>query len=374
VALDQKEKLNRLRLIRTENVGPVTYHSLMRRYGSAATALEQVADLSARGGRSKPIRPPSLSRIEDEWERTHIHGAEFLFIDEAEFPPLLAALDPAPPLIITYGHRQLLLNRSIAMVGSRNASANARKLATQMAAALGEAGYAVVSGMARGIDTAAHRGALATGTCAVLAGGIDSIYPPENDDLYKEIADKGAIVSEMPFGHTGRARDFPRRNRLISGLALGVVVVEAALRSGSLISARFALEQSREVFAVPGSPLDPRCRGANSLIKQGAALVENAEDVIEVLETFTPYDLTEKEDHKDGDPHVAPMSNHTDEADLDKWRPLIIALMGPSPTEIDELIRQSDAPPGVMPVVLLELDLAGRLEHHPGQRVALNEE
>lgn len=365
-----KERLARLRLVRTPSIGPATYHTLIGRYGSALKAIEAVGELSLRGGRSRPLKPASLSAIQEEWDKTHALKGTFIFSDEPDFPRLLAATEPTPPLIIVRGHAHLLHEKAIAIVGARNASANGRKLAALLARDLGEAGYTIVSGMARGIDTAAHKGALSSGTCAVLAGGVDSIYPPENDGLYQDICAQGCIISEMPIGHVGRAKDFPRRNRLISGLSVGVVIVEAALRSGSLITARFALEQSREVFAVPGSPLDPRCRGANSLIKQGAALVESAEDILEILLTFdAAHRLTEKDDDRLGP--VSPPLCDLSETDISDFRETIISLLSPTGTDIDDIVRESGATPGLVQVVLLELDLAGRLERLPGNRVCL---
>jgi DNA processing protein len=370
VSLSENERLSRLRLIRTENVGPATFRTLVNRFGSAEEAINQVGDLSRRGGRSKPIVPAPIGAIEDEWHRTHKLGGEFRMIGDLDYPRLLAAVDPVPPVFSILGHPHLLTERSIAIVGARNASANSRKIAHEIAEGLGAANYTVVSGMARGIDGAAHQGALESGTVAVLAGGIDSIYPKENEDLYHALKERGAILSEMPLGHTGRSKDFPRRNRLISGLALATVVVEAALRSGSLITARTALEQSREVFAVPGSPLDPRCKGANHLIKQGANLVENAQDVVDLLETFVPRVLRDI-DPEDQSPAESPPIQDPSSTELDKWQEPAISLLGPAPTEIDEIVRQSGCPPGFVSIIILELELAGRAERMPGQRIAL---
>ncbi len=366
---DAKERMACLRLIRTPNVGPATYHTLLSRYGSATASIEALGELSVRGGRRRPLRPAKMSDVQDEWDRTHALKASFLFFGEPGFPTLLAATEPAPPVIIVRGFGHLLHEKSIAIVGARNASANGRKIAAMIARDLGEAGYTIVSGMARGIDTAAHKGALQNGTCAVLAGGVDSIYPPENEELYRQIVEQGCVLSEMPVGHVGRAKDFPRRNRLISGLALGTVIVEAALRSGSLITSRFALEQSRDVFAVPGSPLDPRCRGANGLIKQGAALVENAEDILDNIQSFDTLRFSEK-DHETPAELEIPKSD-LDEGELVALRGQIVSLLGQSSTEVDDLVRESRATPGAVQVVLLELDLAGRLERLPGNRVCL---
>ncbi|TNE56861.1 MAG: DNA-protecting protein DprA [Alphaproteobacteria bacterium] len=368
MALNDSERIARLRLIRTDNVGPATFHALITRYGSAAIALEQISELSRRGGRAKPIKPASLKLIEEEWHATHKAGAQFIMLGDDDYPQMLTAIEPIPPLFSALGHVHLMNRKCVAMVGARNASANSRKIATDMGRDLGQHGYVIASGLARGIDTAAHAGALDTGTIAVLAGGVTSVYPKENEALYASIAEQGLIISEMPLGHIGRAKDFPRRNRLISGLSHAVVVVEAALRSGSLITARNALEQSREVLAVPGSPLDPRCRGANHLIKQGAALVENAEDVITHLETFMPRMLADPPPQKDP---LADQPLSISDQELDRFRSEIIMLLGPAPTEIDEIIRQSGCSPGVVSIILLELDLAGRIERWPGQKVSL---
>lgn len=364
---EPEERIARLRLIRTPQVGPVTFHDLIHRFGSGTEALDKIGELSLRGGRGKALKPASRTAIEDEVATTEKAGASFLFDGEAEYPALLGTVDPAPPVIIVRGFSHLFEKPSVGMVGARNASVNGRKMATSLASELGQAGFAVVSGMARGIDTAAHQGALETGTIAVLAGGVDAIYPPENKDLYAAIAERGAIVSEMPLGYTARAGDFPRRNRLISGLSLGIVVVEAALRSGSLITARLAGEQSRDVFAVPGSPLDPRCRGCNQLIKESAQLVETADDITEVLGRSQLTHLGEP-GRQENDLHTTPP---IDESTVKDFRSAITELLSPTPCDIDDLIRESGAPPSAVRAVLTELTLAERLDHLPGGKVAL---
>jgi len=318
-----------------------------------------------RGGRAKPLNPASKSKTEDEIAATYKVGAELIFSGDTNYPNLLANVEPVPPVLIVKGHTHLLAKPTVGMVGARNASANGRNMSTTLAKNLGERGYVVVSGMARGIDTAAHHGSLEEGTVAVLAGGVDSIYPPENKDLYHAICEQGLIVAEMPPGYTAKARDFPRRNRLISGLSLGVVVVEAALRSGSLITARLAGEQSRDVFAVPGSPLDPRCRGCNQLIKESAVLVETVDDITDVLEQAQLPLFEEPAGANHNARPVAPSDIRDD------WRKQILELLGPAPCEIDDLIRESDVAPGVVRAVLLELDLAERLDRLPGGKVAL---
>lgn len=362
-----EERVARLQLIRTPQVGPVTFHDLISRFGSGRESLENISDLSLRGGRAKALRPATRAAAEDEMATTERLGATMLFHGEAEYPGLLSTVDPAPPVIIARGFTHLFAKPSVGLVGARNASVNGRKLATSLAGDLGKAGFVVVSGMARGIDTAAHQGALETGTIAVLAGGVDAIYPPENKDLYAAIAERGAIISEMPPGYTAKARDFPRRNRLISGLSLGIVVVEAALRSGSLITARLAGEQSRDVFAVPGSPLDPRCRGCNQLIKESAHLVEIVEDITDIL-ARSP--LTHLGEPKSG--RAGPISGPSiDESVVKDFRSAILELLSPTPCDIDDLIRESGAPPAAVRAVLTELTLAERLDRLPGGKVAI---
>ncbi|HEX6865700.1 MAG TPA: DNA-processing protein DprA, partial [Caulobacteraceae bacterium] len=283
-ALGDAERLAWLRLARTENVGPVTFEQLVGRYGSAERALAALPELSRRGGRIKPLTVPGEDEANRELEAGEKLGARLIASCESDFPKQLAAVDPPPPLIWVRGHLSLLHKPCIAIVGARIASAGGQRFARGLAGQLGAAGQVVVSGMARGIDSAAQEGALPTGTAAVLGGGIDDIYPSENAGLYERLVAEGCVVSESPPGKKAQARDFPRRNRIISGLSLVVVVVEAELKSGSLITARLAAEQGREVFAVPGSPLDPRAKGTNDLIRQGAGLCESAEDVLRALQ------------------------------------------------------------------------------------------
>lgn len=278
-----REKLDWLRLIRTENIGPVTFRTLMSRFGNAARVLEALPDLAVRAGGKGQPRIPSIDAIQAEFEMLRALGGQILAIGEAQYPALLALSEGAPPILSIIGRADLLSRDFVALVGSRNASAAGVRIASILASELGTAGYAVVSGLARGIDTAAHKASLKTGTVGVVAGGVDNIYPPENRALFETMKSEGAIISEMPLGAAPQAQHFPRRNRLISGLARAVIVVEAAERSGSLITARFAAEQGRDVLAVPGSPLDPRCRGANLLIRDGATLIQDSADVLEVL-------------------------------------------------------------------------------------------
>ncbi|MBV9549932.1 MAG: DNA-protecting protein DprA [Alphaproteobacteria bacterium] len=358
------ERFAWLRLARTENIGPVTFANLIRRFGSAQAALDAVPTLAARGGKREFLLPPE-SEIAREFAGLNKLGGFFLFSCEPEFPQGLGALDPPPPVIAVLGQMHLLKRDMVAIVGARNASALGRKLAWMMARELGEAGLAVVSGLARGIDAAAHEAALETGTVAVVAGGIDIVYPPENQALYDAIRERGVMVSEMRLSESPQARHFPRRNRLISGLARGVIVVEAAERSGSLITAHYAVEQGREIFAVPGSPLDPRAKGCNRLLREGATLTEGAVDVLATLSPILGRSFREPE--SEGAPS-APPENW--EAEADKVRKRVEEALGPAPVAVDELIRQIGAPPGAVLTVLLELELAGRCARHPGNRVS----
>ena len=364
--LTDAEKIDWLRLLRSEGVGPVTFFHLVRFYGGAAKALAALPELARRSGRKAPIRVGTAADAERELAAVKRAGAALLGWLEPAYPVPLAAIEDAPPLLTVRGNIAFLSERNIAMVGARNASANGRALAEAIARDLGKAGFVVPSGLARGIDAAAHKGALATGTVAVLAGGIDVCYPPEHRALFDAVAAQGALVAELPPGTEPLARHFPRRNRIISGLAEGVVVIEAALRSGSLITARLAGEQGREVFAVPGSPLDPRCHGSNNLIRQGAALTESAEDVLRALSgrRISPAPAMAL-----AEPDLAPLVPPA-EADSDKARTLLIEHLSPSPTAVDELVRQTDLPPALVASALLELELAGRIERHPGNRVA----
>jgi DNA processing protein len=363
--LTDEQRIAWLRLIRSDSVGPVTFRELVNHFGSAAAAIDAIPELSARGGRT--ARVASRAEAEREIERTAAAGAQIVAIGEADYPHWLRHVDGAPPLLTIKGSTTLFPEPVVAIVGSRNASLAGAKIARMIAAGLGGAGYVIASGLARGIDAAAHDASLASGTIAVLAGGIDILYPPENAPLADRIvAGGGALVSEMPCGHEPRARDFPRRNRIISGLSLGVIVVEAADRSGSLITARRAAEQGRLVFAVPGSPLDPRAAGTNKLIQDGAKLVMNADDVIAELRPMLDRrdDLFPEagESEADGEPIA--------DAD-DSERARILAGLGPTPVEVDDIVRFTGLRPAVVHLVLLELDLAGRLARHPGQRVSL---
>lgn len=366
--LSNQERLDRLRLTRSENVGPVTYRDLLKQFGGAGEALAALPELARQGGRKRAIKIASPATADREFKQAEKLSAIILFVGEADYPLLLAQADPPPPTISVIGARHLLNQSCLAMVGSRSASAAGLRMATDLAHDLGVDGSTIVSGLARGIDAAAHKASLPTGTIAVVAGGLDIVYPAENQKLYDAIKEQGALVSEMPPGTKPQGRHFPRRNRIISGLSKGVIVVEAALRSGSLITARQALEQNREVMAVPGSPLDPRARGCNRLIKQGAALVENAEDVLNWMEQTPPPVFSEAEEIPYSSPQPSPMSP----SDADRKQ--LISLLGPTGVEQDELIRLSGLPAQLVIALLLELDLAGRLVRDPGQRVSLLDE
>jgi DNA processing protein len=360
--LTDAQRIDWLRLIRSDNVGPRTFRSLLNHFGSARIALQRLPELARRGGAARPGRICSEEDARAELAASGQMGVNLVAQGEDGYPERLAETDDAPPLLGVRGVRDVLMRPVIAIVGSRNASGAGLKFAGTLARDLGEAGFVIASGLARGIDAAAHRASVASGTVAVLAGGHDRVYPPEHEDLLAEIiGNGGAAISEMPLGHVPRARDFPRRNRLISGAALGVVVVEAAHRSGSLITARIAAEQGREVFAVPGSPLDPRAAGTNDLIKQGATLTTEASDVINAVEPIMGRPLALRE------PDDEPLATEPDAGD----RARIVNLLGPTPILLDDLIRMAGTSPAIVRTVLLELELAGRLERQGGGLVSL---
>ena len=363
------DQIDHLRLIRTEGVGPVTYRRLLDRYHTPAAALAALPRLARAGGRPAPPKIPSNSEAAAEIERTYAIGARMVFLADPDYPRLLALLDDAPPCLIMKGDAGLAGQRCIAAVGGRNASANGQRMAETLAADLA-ASMVVVSGLARGVDTSAHRGAMRTGrTIAVIAGGIDQPYPPENAELHHRIGETDLLVTEAAFGTVPQGRHFPRRNRIIAGLSLGVVVVEAALRSGSLITAQIAQETGREVFAVPGSPLDPRARGGNDLIRQGAILVETAADVLGNLPA-EPGPSRPRARHF-GEPDAAFPAPPVTLEPPDEARRRVLSLLSPEPTMVDDLVRHCHLTPAVTMAVLLELELAGRVETLAGSRVAL---
>ncbi len=354
----------KLRLIRSENIGPVTYRQLLQRFGSAVAAVDALPDLARRGGRT--LRIATTAEAEAEIAAVHGFGGQMLFIDSPDYPLLLARSEAPPPVLAVKGDPALLERPAVAIVGARNASAAGARFARELAAALAAAELVVVSGLARGIDTAAHWGALAGGTIGIIAGGLDVAYPPEAADLQAQIGAQGLVVAEQPFGTQPQARHFPRRNRIIAALAAGTVVVEGALKSGSLITARIAAEAGREVMAVPGSPLDPRAQGCNQLIREGATLIQSAADILEALGSFTagiggrfaapadPYDAAPPALEADAGAHAA-----------------IAALLSPTPCPIDELVRLSGLPSAIVATVLLDMELGGQIVRHAGGRVAL---
>lgn len=372
------DTITRLRLVRTESVGPQTYRRLMARFGTAEAALDALPALFRNAGRNRVPAIPSVSAARRELDRHAALGARVLFLGDPDYPSPLAALPDAPPMIAVAGDVSLLSRPALAVVGARNASANGRRLAEDIAADLAERGFPVVSGLARGIDGAAHRGALRTGTTiAAIPGGMDKIYPPEHGELQREIARLGAVIAEAPPGTAPIARHFPKRNRIIAGLALGVVVIEAALRSGSLITARFAAEYGREVFAVPGSPLDPRARGGNDLIRQGAHLVESAVDILFNLplgieaSAAAATEMAVDEAGVAPDPVAPPAHAEPDVGELDAARDGIASLLSASPMTVDEIGRHCQFSPSALSAALMELELAGRIETLPGNRVGL---
>ena len=356
-----RDGLDRLRLIRTANVGPVAFRQLIARFGTAGKALEMLPELAARSGGRK-IRAAEIGMIEAEAARVFNVGARYCFLGNADYPELLAQADAPPPVLICAGDLRLASGRCVAMVGARNASAAANRFARELAHGLAVEGLVVVSGLARGIDTAAHMGAGKGGTVAVIGTGIDVRFPPENAELQERIATEGLLLTELPPGAEPLARHFPARNRIIAWMTLGTVVVEAAPRSGSLLTARLAGEEGREVMAVPGFPADPRAQGCNSLIRDGATLVQSAADVIEAIGGGVISGLRSGRSHFDGAPGADP-----DERE----RRAVVDLLGLSPVPVDELIRQTGLAPAIVQMVLLELEIGGKLQRHAGGRVSL---
>lgn len=382
--ISDEERLSRLRLSQSDNIGPATYHQLMEMYGTAVEAITALPDLASGVTRGRRAKLYSRERAVSDIERTHAEGGRIVTHGEPDFPQLLAQTPNPPPILFVAGNAKLLQQPACAIVGSRNSSANGKRFARDVAGGLGQSGWAIVSGLARGIDTAAHQASLDQGTIAVIATGLDVHYPPENADLHRQIFSQGCIVSEMPPGTRPRADLFPRRNRIIAGLTAGVVVVEAAFRSGSLITARLANEIGRDVFAAPGSPYDPRSDGTNKLIQDGAMLVTSPRDVLDVLERGHFYtrgsdrnfparqpvrpEISELPDTAD---HNAPLAGNDSKIVDDDHRQAVMELLGPDPVEIDVLVREAGLPTRLVQMVIMELDLAGRLERHAGQRVSL---
>lgn len=367
--LNDTERLDWLQLIRTPTIGPITFHRLIAKYGSAANALDALPDLARKAGRKIALKAADRREAEQELIEADRQGARAIAYCEEDYPAPLAAIPDPPPVIYLRGHASLFEKPAIAIIGARNASGVGRKIARSLAADLGAADIVIASGLARGIDGAAHEASLKTGTIAVVAGGVDVIYPPEHDDLTAHIAREGAVISECAMGRKPTARDFPKRNRLISGLSRGVIVVEAAAKSGTLITARFALEQGREVFAVPGSPLDPRCQGANRLIRDGATLVENAEDVLEVL-------AAQRTGVSESDRDLFNWTGTPGDVEPDavmtaSVRRQVRELLSFTPLHRDDILRELETAPGLVAEALLELVLTGEATEHEGGRFSL---
>lgn len=360
----EQERMDWLRLIRTENIGPVTFHQLLDTYGSAGEALRILPELAKRGGRKKTLTPPSPRAIENELKALHKMGGTLLLACDENYPLALSAIDDAPPVLSALGNTALANQSCIGIVGARNASITGRKIAETLAQDLGTRNQIIVSGLARGIDTAAHQGALQSGTISVVAGGINIVYPEENQKLYEHIIASGLILAESPFGQKPFAASFPRRNRIVSGLSKSVIVIEATFRSGSLITARLAGEQGRDVMAVPGSPLDPRAQGPNHLIREGATLIRSADDVMEAFTTFTPPAPTIREPSP-------PSFTSAPTTPPDNAQEIILSQLSQTPVTIDELIRACGLDTSHIHTTLLELDLAGRIQRLPGGRVSL---
>ncbi len=365
----ESEKLNWLRLFRTENVGPITFYRLIENFGSATAALDALPEMAKRGGRKKPLVAPSMSDIEREYAALRKLGGDMVTAGEKAYPLALSAIDDAPPVISVIGNIDLLNQPCVGIVGARNASLNGKKFAQKLARDLGAQEQVIVSGLARGIDTAAHEGALETGTIAVVAGGIDIVYPEENQKLYEQICERGLIIAESPLGQKPFAQSFPKRNRIVSGLSSGIIVVEATKKSGSLITARMAGEQGRDIFAVPGHPLDPRASGPNHLIREGATLIGSAADVMESITNFIgkPRHMHEPK---------APPTNFMQPANMNTIIPenghdIVLDQLSFMPVAVDELLRACEMSVPVMQIILLELELAGRIKRLPGNRVCL---
>ncbi|WP_026940976.1 DNA-processing protein DprA [Hellea balneolensis] len=361
--LSFSEKRDWLRLSRSLRVGPVAFRDLLARYKSAEAAIDALPSIMRR----KDSVVPQCQEVEAEMEEADRRGVKILAACEADYPLYLKAIDPPPPLISVIGRTDILHKPCAAIVGSRNASAIGQRFARQIAGELGDAGFTIISGLARGIDANAHGGALKTGTAAVLGGGVDHIYPRQNTELYEAMAEQGALISESPLGYRATARDFPRRNRIISGLSMGVIVIEAAERSGTLITARYATEQNREVMAAPGSPLDPRTKGCNRLIQQGAALIESAQDIINCLENIRPPQMMEP----NASYEPAEFDWKSAEKDIEKARVAVLSLLSPTPTPRDEIIRLSGFTTALVTAALLEMELNGEAVVEADGRVAL---
>ncbi|MFP4097972.1 MAG: DNA-processing protein DprA [Alphaproteobacteria bacterium] len=377
---DEQERLDWLRLIRTENIGPITFYQLLGHFGSAREALYALPELSKKGGRKKPLSPPGEKQIAAEYKALQKRGGHLVTAQDPSYSLALSSLDDAPPVLSVIGNPDFLNRPALAIVGARNASLNGRKFARNLASDLGKRGQVIVSGLARGIDTAAHEGSLGSGTVAVVAGGVDVVYPEENQKLYDEITEKGAVIAESAFGAKPFAAAFPKRNRIVAGLSSATIVVEAGLRSGSLITARLAGEMGRDVMAVPGSPLDPRAKGPNHLIREGAVLVRDADDVLEIVSNFlgdgmrehrqapTLFDFDTQQNKGPEQQNSHPKSERkTGESEAEN----ILACLSFTPIHIDELVRACHLTIPELQLILIELELAGRVARHAGNKIAL---
>lgn len=366
-----EETIDILRLIRSENVGPKTFLSLIKIFGNAKAALENIGEFSVRGGRSKPIKAFSQSDAEKELDLLTRNNAKIISYKSPEYSNLLLQIPDLPPILSYKGNIDLLTHQKcVAIVGARNASVNGRFFAGRLAKELSEQGYITTSGFARGIDTAVHHAAPKQ-TIAVLAGGIDHIYPPENERLYQQLVDNGGlIIAELPVGTSPLGQHFPQRNRLISGLSLGTVIIEASLKSGSLITARYALEQNREVFAVPGFPLDPRCQGTNKLIKDGAYLVESVQDIVTNLPNYEMFKKLLEDSASSGN-NFKPLGSEYISQISDNMSKQVTELLSSTPVDFNCLVQQTNLPLQIVYTILLELELAGNIIRYPGNKIAL---
>ncbi len=367
--ISEAERIAALRLFRTENVGPITFYQLVERFGSASEALLALPELSRRGGRKKPLKAPDEKHIMREYKALQKLGGRIITYADKEYPLALSAIDDAPPVISAIGNIELLNKSCLAIVGARNASINGKKFAYKLAAELGAREQIIVSGLARGIDTSAHKGSINTGTIAVLASGIDVVYPEENQELYEEIAEKGLIIAESALGTKPYAQAFPKRNRIVSGISSGVIIIEATKRSGSLITARFAGEQGRNLFAVPGSPFDPRADGPNHLIREGATLIRNADDIMEILTNFSGNILCEPPVNKTN--FIPPYSEKQNEQTTKEVQEQILSHLSFSPILVDELVRACNLNISLVQSSLLELEIAGRIKRLSGNKIIL---
>lgn len=364
--LTSDEKFARYRLIKTSNIGPITFRQLILKFGSAVAAINALPELAKQGGRKKPLVAYTKKAATQDLKQLEKLGGHLLVLGDVSYPEPLSHIEDAPPILMALGDISLLKQKTFAIVGARNASIIGLKIATNAAAKLGKAGYIISSGLARGIDGAAHKASISTGTIAVVAGGVDVVYPREHQDIYDQILEYGLVISEMPLGTQPQARHFPRRNRIISGLSKGVLIVEATERSGSLITARMANEQGREIFAVPGNPLDPRSAGPNALIRDGATLTRSTADILEVLHMMQDRHISEPEFDLFSPSPPAP--DKKDE--LPRARLEIKEKLSHAPVTIDEIIRLTEFSPATVQTVLLELELAGEISRHNGNKVA----